>query len=470
VFTNRLVFHPNGPGQPFQFSAPVGLTPAQISRAYGIDQISFLGGAIAGDGRGQTIAIIDAFDNTQFVSSTSPGFNLSDLHQFDLAFNLPDPPSFLKLAGDGSTNYPIADPTGGEFAGETALDVEWAHALAPRANIVLLEADVSGGFFLGDDNLFKQELLSAVNTARRLPGVTAVTISFGFPEDANDPSLDSTFTTPAGHQGITFLASSGDDGANFQIDPFSGALVFQPVEFPALSPNVVGVGGTTLTVDAQGNYLNEIGWGNGQFSNRAFGLGGSGGGFSQFEAKPFYQFAVTTPSTTQRTVPDVAFDADPASGVAVYDSFSNPRETPWAEIGGTSFSSPAWAAIIAIADQGRALNGVGSLDGPTQTLPMLYQLPASDFHDITTGNNGFQAGPGYDLITGRGSPIAQLIVAGLAGTPVSTAATISGETFNDLNGNGVLDPGEPPLPGVTVQLTNLDTGAVTLTTSNAYGI
>jgi hypothetical protein len=111
----------------------------------------------------------------------------------------------------------------------------------------------------------------------------------------------------------------------------------------------------------------------------------------------------------------VAFDADPNTGVAVYDSFDNGNATPWSQIGGTSLSCPCWAAIIAITNQARALVGAPTLDGVAQTLPRIYQLPQSDFHDIVLGNNGFAAGPGYDLVTGRGTPIAQLLIPDLAG-------------------------------------------------------
>ena len=111
----------------------------------------------------------------------------------------------------------------------------------------------------------------------------------------------------------------------------------------------------------------------------------------------------------------MAYDASGASPFAVYDTSSYGG---WLEAYGTSAGAPQWSALIAIADQGRALAGEGTLDGGTQTLPMLYQLPASDFHDITSGSNGgYSAGAGYDLVTGRGSPVANLIVAGLVGTP-----------------------------------------------------
>ena len=222
-------------------------------------------------------------------------------------------------------------------------------------------------------------------------------MSFGYDEFNGETSFDSLFTTPAGHQGITFLASSGDTGSYPNQSPT------HEEGYPSVSPNVVGVGGTTLDVDGSGNYLGEVAWGNGSQSAT---LGGSGGGLSPFEPQPGYQSGFVPQSTTQRGIPDVAFDADPNTGVPVYDSFDNGAATPWEQIGGTSLACPCWAGLIAITDQDRVAFGLGTLDGPTQTLPAIYSLPQSDFHDITTGSNGaFSAGPGYDLVTGRGRPL-----------------------------------------------------------------
>ena len=124
-------------------NVPVGLTPAQVRAAYGFSQVTFSNGAIVGNGAGQTIALVDAFDDPNIVG---------DLHAFDAAFGLPDPPNFTRVAQDGSTNYPGTDPSGSPGAGadtwevETALDVEWSHALAPGANILLVEANSARQF------------------------------------------------------------------------------------------------------------------------------------------------------------------------------------------------------------------------------------------------------------------------------------------------------------------------------------
>ncbi|HEX4132273.1 MAG TPA: ELWxxDGT repeat protein, partial [Pirellulales bacterium] len=367
---------------PLVGSGAVGLTPVQIRHAYAIDQIYFSGGTIAGNGAGQTIAIVDAYDDPTIAS---------DLHNFDLAFGIADPPSFLKVSQTGSTtNLPGTDPAGpgDSWAVEISLDVEWAHALAPGANILLVEANTNS-----NANLFAAESYAA-----NYPGVSVVSNSWSEGEYSGETSNDSLFQTPAGHTGVTFLASSGDDGA--------------PSGYPAYSPNVVAVGGTTLALSDL-VYSSEVGW------------SGSGGGISSNETQPTYQKGVVTQSTTKRTAPDVSFDADPNSGVAIYDSWDLGSATPWEQIGGTSFSSPAWAALIAIADQGRVLEGLGTLDGATQTLPDLYALPSSDFHDITSGNNGYSAGTGYDLVTGRGSPIANLVINGLLSDTYFTATSVT---------------------------------------------
>ena len=132
--------------------------------------------------------------------------------------------------------------------------------------------------------------------------------------------------------------------------------------------------------------------------------------------------------------------------MAVYDSYNGGTSTPWEEVGGTSVGAPSWSAIIAIANQGAIWPGYQTWTGRSGTLPDLYNLPSSDFHDITSGSNGgFSAGPGYDLVTGRGSPDAPLVVSGLADTSI-----VSGTVFSDANGNGVLSSGDVGLAGYTV--------------------
>ena len=375
-------------------SVPTGYTPAQIRQAYGFNQISFNG--TAGDGTGTTIAIVDSYDDPNIAN---------DLHQFDLAFGLKDPPNFTKVNQLGSTsNLPAADAG---WISEIALDVEWAHAVAQGANIVLVEANSSSD----------SDLNTAVNTARNYAGVDVVSMSWGGSEYSTETKDDSFYTTPAGHQGVTFVTSSGDTGA--------------PTSYPSASPNVVSVGGTTLNLTSNGSWSSETGW------------SGSGGGISAVEAQPAYQKGVVTQTTTFRANPDVSYDADPNTGFPVYDSYNNGTTSPWGQWGGTSDAAPQWAALIAIADQGRAIAGQGSLDGATQTLPLLYSMSANDFHDITsgtsTGTTQYSAGPGYDLVTGRGTPFANLVVNDLIGSPVNvtppptlTAVSTLGAAYEQL--------------------------------------
>jgi hypothetical protein len=384
---SQLPVHPKTGGT----FTPPGLGPAQVRHAYGIDGITFTsnGQTVAGDGRGQTVAIVDAYDDPSIAA---------DLTAFDQQFGLVDPPTFTKVGLDANANpsttiFPTPDSG---WAGEIELDVEWAHAIAPQANVLLVEANSASG----------NDLISAIDYARNYSGVAAVTMSWGGNEFFGQDQYDSSFTTPSGHTGVTFFASSGDSGAGS--------------EWPSTSSHVVSVGGTTLNVDNAGNYLSESGW------------SGSGGGLSQVISQPGYQNNLVIHNGTNvvnaggmRAAPDVAYIADPATGVAVYGTFGFGG---WAQIGGTSASSPQWAALMAIVDQGRVAAGKTALDGFTQTLPLLYQLPSSDFNDITTGYNGYSAGPGFDLVTGRGSPVANLLVADLAGNigsplPPPTVAT-----------------------------------------------
>jgi subtilase family serine protease len=435
-------------------STPSGFTPAQIAQAYGFRDgngnalIKF--GNISGDGTGQTIAIINAYDNPNLVSSNATNFSTSDLFKFDTQFGLPNNSTFFrKVNQTGGTTYPMQSPAGtgdtSSFAGEADLDVEWAHAIAPGANILLVEASTSSlTDLIGNPEL---QVGGAVDFARHAAGVSVVSTSFGVPEfddpsvNGSETSYDQYFTTPANHSNVTFLAATGDSSN-------SGL-------YPAFSPNVVAVGDTSLTLTGNA-YGSEVG-----FSK-------SGGGTSSFEAKPSYQSGITG---TKRMIPDVAFDGDPNTSVPVYDSFD--PQGPWIKFGGTSFATPAWAGLLAITNQGLASQSKAPLDGVSQTLPKLYSLSSSDFHDITSGNNGHQAAAGYDLVTGRGTPIANKLVPDLAGIVVSSSGgSITGTVFNDTNGNGVKDSGDAGITGWTVyndanNNAQLDSGELrTLTDAN----
>jgi hypothetical protein len=383
-----------GGSVPLGSPGPTGYTPAQIRQAYGVDKI-VLNGGTAGTGAGQTIAIVDA-GNDPYIAH--------DLAAFDATLGLPRPPSLTVLNQSGGPLLPAPDPTGG-WEGEECLDVEWAHAIAPGARIILIACDVDNY----DVNQQTRDLIQGARTAAGLPGVSVVSMSFSSidpitgqtSEFSGERAFDSAFTTPSGHQGVTFLASTGDHGS--------------PGGYPAYSPNVVAVGGTTLTINGTaGNYSygGETGWSKG--GDWWDATLATGGGVSRYEPEPSYQQGFQ--NTGRRTIPDVSFDADPATGVTVYDSYNNGTSDPWETTGGTSLSAPCWAGLIAIANQGRVLLGGTTLNtasDPTQTLKALYRLPIG-FHDITSGNNGgYNAGFGYDFVTGRGSPIADQVVRGL---------------------------------------------------------
>jgi subtilase family serine protease len=390
AFPTYVAFHPHL-GQPLGSSgSPAGLDPAQIRHAYGIDAISFTnnGTTVAGDGTGETVAIVDAYDDPSIAG---------DLSTFDQQYGLAAPPSFTKVGIDANGNastssFPVVDA---QWAAEIELDVEWVHAVAPGAGIILVEA-YSNNF---------PDLMNAVNYARSAPGVVAVSMSWGGYEFYGETQYDSSFTTPSGHGGVTFFASSGDEGF--------------AILWPAASARVVGVGGTTLNVDAAGNYLSETAW------------SGSNGGLSGVITRPSYQNnqvihngASVISANGMRAGPDVAYDANPLTGVAVYGTFG---WNGWAQVGGTSAGAPQWAALMAIADQGRGIAGNSPMDGFTQTLPALYQLNSADYHDVTAGTNlSYAAGPGFDLVTGSGTPVANRIVSDLTGVPqVLTSIVVS---------------------------------------------
>ena len=353
------------------------VTPAEISHAYGFDQVPAPANGATANGAGQTIAIVDSSDDPTIAG---------DLQVFDQANNLAAPPSFRKVDQTGGTNYPAVDPN---WTPEIAIDVEWAHAMAPGANILLVETNTG--------NL--SDLLAGIDYARNQPGVSVVSMSWDESEFSQEAALDSYFTTPANHQGVTFVAATGDTGA--------------PASWPAVSPNVLAIGGTTLqTLDAQGDYRSESGW------------SGGGGGFSLYESEPSYQNNVQ--HSGSRTIPDVAYDADPNTGFMIYSS-TGPG-AGWSIYGGTSIATPQWAALVAIANQERTAAGYGTLRNAEADA---YLLPASDFHDVASGDNGFTAGPGYDLVTGRGTPYANRIIHDLSGgvikatEPAAKAAGIS---------------------------------------------
>ena len=198
------------------------------------------------------------------------------------------------------------------------------------------------------------------------------------------------------------MASTGDYGA---ADPV----------YPAFSPNVLAVGGTSLTLNADNSYNSETGWG--YFSNAAGTFIGSGGGISQYEVEPAYQQGVQ--STGSRTTPDVSFVADPATGAWIADPYNLDPSNPWEVVGGTSLSAPAWAGLIALVEPGPPAAGEPVLNstGPTETQQSALRPVAERLPRITSGSNGYIASSGYNLVTGLGTPVASTLVPDLVASP-----------------------------------------------------
>jgi hypothetical protein len=427
----EAISRPPGAGRnDFQGSFDGAFSPSDIDTAYSISPLLNNGF----NGAGETIALIDFYDNPYLLSSNDPNYQSSDLYAFDQQFGLPDP-TFLKVDQGGGTNYPPQDPSGGwEF--EEDLDVEWAHAIAPQANILLVECDPNDVFsaFSGAD-------WAATPVASGGGGATVVSMSFGIGVIGgnggfSEESFFDQYFSSASYPGVTFVASAGDSGS---VDPNTGQDdQGGQAGYPADSPNVVAAGGTNLEVVGNGNYTysSESVWNNG-FTGPFYQA--TGGGISNFEPLPGYQKFLVVHSGNKivnphgmRAAPDIAFDADPNSGVAFLSQFNG----GWYMGGGTSLSAPCWAGLFALTDQIRGNYGLSSLSGDTQTLPELYTLLgnsttyANDLHDVTAGDNGtWSAGTGYDLDTGLGTPIASNLMPDLAG------AFVTGVTSTAANGS-----------------------------------
>ncbi|HEY8792948.1 MAG TPA: S53 family peptidase [Gaiellaceae bacterium] len=328
----------DGVGNPNATTSPTGLSPDTIKTVY---NYSFSSTA----GAGKTIAIVDAYDDPSAES---------DLGMFSDKFSLPSCTTasgcFTKVNQTGGKNYPRKDAG---WALEISLDIQWAHAIAPGAKILLVEAS---------SNSFANLLAAEDYASARANGAQYVSNSWGGSEFSGESSYDSHFA----QSGVSFFVSSGDSGL--------------PAQYPSASPNVISVGGTTLNLSGS-TLLSETGW--------SF----SGGGCSAYETATFAQSSFSEyPQVncgSARATPDVSLDADPASGVSVYDSTRYQGQAGWFKVGGTSASSPMWAA--------RAADSAAVVDST-------YVYGGSiTYRDITMGNNGASALGGYDLVTGRGS-------------------------------------------------------------------
>ncbi len=389
---------PGDPVPPFGclHSTPIGCFGADTLRtAYALP-------ALDGkhDGTGRTIVVIDAFRNPTIES---------DLAIFDGFWNLPTP-SFEELNPFEAT-VDLKDPKQMGWSVEISIDVEWAHAVAPGAKIVLLlaksESDV--------------DLLDATTYAIHHNLGDVITQSFGEAESCAAPGVlgkQRGVFKLASERGITIVASSGDKGAGRQ--SCDGKSLILSASTPASDPNVTAVGGTRLLADGNinkipGAYLSESVWNspvlNPDGTCNLQRSGASGGGFSTVFRRPAYQAAVND-NKEARGVPDVAYNADGATAfLAVWNGLPLKAH-------GTSAGAPQWAGIAALADQA-AGHRLGALN------PRLYRIAQSNaygsaFHDITTGNNtfcgiaGYSAGPGWDPVTGLGSPQVATLVGLLA--------------------------------------------------------
>ena len=326
-----------------------GYTPAQVR--------SYLG--LTGTGAGQTIAIVTAYDAPNVVA---------DLATFNKTFGVQAPPTFRKVNQTGGTKMP---PVDAGWALEAALDVQWAHAVAPGASILLVQASSSA----------LTNLLIAVSYAAKQPGVTVVSGSWGTAEYGRQVDQDYRCKLATG----VCVFSSGDYG--------------NPGGYPATNRYALAVGGTTLGLDAGGAVTSEVAW------------SGSGGGISAYSPKPAFQNAVT--SAPRRTSPDVSYAGDPATGFPVYSSTPYQGQSGWFQMGGTSAGAPQWAGILAAGNGLRKSVSKGPLVAYTSTgassLHNALYASAARLGDIVSGTNGTCGGlctaaPGYDAVTGLGSP------------------------------------------------------------------
>jgi subtilase family serine protease len=420
-----------GPGYGL-FTCQLGLVdftcydPYQMRHAYGIDKLIDAGF----NGAGRTIVIVDAFQSPTLVS---------DLDEFSTFYELPSA-NLTQVAPDGMVPFDPNDPNMVGWSGEITLDVEWAHAIAPNAKIVLVLARTN------EDS----DILSAIKYAVDHNLGDVISMSFG----ANESCLDSD-TLNAYHdvfakatlKRITLFASSGDQGAaQLTCD---GESWTRAVSQPASDPLVSGVGGTELhaagycfadlgcdpaTNPAPGTYQGEIAW-------NEFDSESTGGGISVVFDAPFYQRAAVKASG--RAVPDVAYNAAIEHGVLTFWDGS------WWLFGGTSAGAPQWSGITAISDQiaGKRLGFLNKAFYLIKAIPPAYAL---FFHDITSGNNsvietdadgndvvvpGFVATRGWDATTGIGSPKVSNIVAQLIQN-VSSDDGVSAVATSKPHGNG----------------------------------
>jgi len=362
--TNVIVFDVSHP------SNPTGILPREFKEVYGFNRIPNLG-------QGVTIALVDAYDDPNIAS--------------DLAFYA----NYFHIGPCNFTKVKLGTIQGQGWDLEESLDVEQACALAPQANIVLVE---------GATNSYT-DLLTAVADASQSPNnASAVSMSWSGGDNLSGDSYFENIVNGAG-QAVTFIAATGDGGHG--------------TGWPSTSPYVVAAGGTTVVPMTSAplsgalslDYGTETAW------------SGSGGGIDTGgEPEPSWQVTACAPYSPNgyRCVPDIASDANPGTGVPVYDTYSYGG---WVQVGGTSVATPDWGSFFTLVNAQRVTNGASTLSTADPDLYSLYSTGyAANFHDITQGTNGgcgmdCEAGTGYDLVTGIGSYQAQNLWAAMVAMP-----------------------------------------------------
>ncbi len=318
-----------------------GYGPADLQSAYKL--------LSATAGGSQTVAIVDAYDDPNAEADLG-----TYRSQFKLAPCTTANGCFRKVNQAGTTSYPTANSGWGQ---EISLDLDMVSAICPNCRILLVEASSASN----------ADLATSVDTAVSL-GANAISNSYGGSESSGEVSYDAHYN----HPGVAITASSGDSGYGPQ--------------YPAASPYVTAVGGTTLTRDSSSRGFTETVW------------SGAGSGCSAYESKPSWQH---DPSCAKRAIADVAAVADPATGVAVYDSYASKGQSGWLVFGGTSVASPIIASVYALAGNAASVT-YGSAS---------YTSPTGNLFDVTLGSNGSCGGTylctgevGYDGPTGNGTP------------------------------------------------------------------
>jgi subtilase family serine protease len=379
--------------------------PFQFQKAYNLGPLYKKGL----NGKGQTIVIVDSF-GYQHIRG--------ELRAFDKAFHLPAPPSFkiIHPAGAIPPYDPVANPPMQGWAEETSLDVEYSHAIAPGANILLVETPVAETLgVVGFPEIVKAENFVINHHMGNVMSQSFAAPEATFPSHRSIMRLRSSYKNAARH-GVTMLAASGDAGATSpnSLDAQGFAATFflhRAVNWPSSDPLVTGVGGTQLHLDAKGNHVSPDSVWN---DTALFGSpAASGGGRSQVFSEPSFQHGIGG-LDGRRGVPDISMSAAVDGAALVYlDAKVGVGPAGFYLIGGTSEASPEFAGIVSIADQW-AGHGLGVLN------PAIYRLErrgAAGIVDVTTGTNtvtfpqggsnhtvnGFDAGMGYDLSSGVGT-------------------------------------------------------------------